>query len=104
MEGSDEKLDKLWAEYRASCPDPEPAADFMPKLWQRIAEQRSAMAVVFRRLVQVCVGAALVLTVLIAAVVIPRLQKLPVYTATYEDVLAADHPATYVDILNGDIQ
>lgn len=104
MEGSNERLDNLWSEYRAACPDPEPGADFMPKLWQRIEEQRSAMALVFRRLAQVCVGAALVLTILMAAVVIPRLQRLPVYSATYEDILAADHPASYVDILNGDIQ
>jgi hypothetical protein len=104
MEGSNEKLDNLWSEYRAVCPDPEPSAEFMPRLWQRIEEQRSAMALIFRRLAQVCVGAAVVLTILMAVVVIPRLQRLPVYSATYEDILAADLPATYVDILNGDIQ
>jgi hypothetical protein len=104
MEGSNAKLDQLWSEYRAACPDPEPSAEFMPKLWRRIEEQRSSMALMFRRMVEVFVGAALVLTILMAAVFIPRLQRLPFYTATYEDVLAADHPSTYVDILNGDIQ
>jgi hypothetical protein len=98
-----EKLDRFWSEYRDACPDPEPSAEFMPRLWQRIEEQSSAMTMVFRRWVQVCVVSALVLTVAMA-MAIPRLQRLPVYTATYEDVLAADHPSTYVDILNGDIK
>jgi len=104
MEGSNEKLNQLWSEYRAACADPEPSAEFMPRLWQRIEDQRSSLALVFRRLVEIFVGAALVLTILMAAVIIPRLQRIPVYSATYEDVLAADHSTTYVDILNGDIQ
>ncbi len=38
------------------------------------------------------------------AVLIPRLEKAPVYNATYVDVLAANHPNTYVDIFTGDIK
>ena len=53
---------------------------------------------------QVCVMATLAVTVLLAMVVIPRLQSAPVYSATYVDVLTADHPNTYVDILTGDIK
>ena len=37
------------------------------------------------------------------AALIPQLEKLPVYSASYVDVLEADHPNTYVDILKGDI-
>jgi len=42
--------------------------------------------------------------VLIGAVLIPQLERLPENSATYVDVIAADHPNTYVDILTGDIK
>lgn len=99
-----DRLDALWTEYRDACPDPEPSAEFTPKLWQRIEARRTSTTFVFRRVAQVCVMATLAVTVLIGMVVIPRLQNAPVYAATYVDVLAADHPNTYVDILTGDIK
>lgn len=100
-----DKFDVLWKEYREACPDPEPTAQFMPNLWRRIEERRSATTSVFRRLVEVYVIATLAVVLVLAAIVIPRLQDMPVYTATtYVDVLAADHPNTYVDILAGDIK
>jgi hypothetical protein len=104
MAGKNDKLDALWAEYREACPDPEPSAGFMPNLWQRIEARRTSTTFVFRRVAQVCVMATLAVTVLLAMVVIPRLQSAPVYSATYVDVLTADHPNTYVDILTGDIK
>jgi hypothetical protein len=103
MDRMNDKLDALWTEYRDACPDPEPSAEFMPALWRRIEEQRSARTTIFRRVAQVCVMATLALTILMA-VVIPRLQSLPVLSATYVDVLAADHPNTYVDIFTGEIK
>jgi len=104
MPNSPEKLDALWAQYREACPDPEASAGFMPGLWQRIEARRQANVTVLRRIAQVCVGATLALTVLMGVVLIPQFEKLPVYSATYVDVLAADHPNTYVDILTGDIK
>ncbi|SRR5579862_112222 len=98
------KLDALWNEYRAACPDSDASAGFMPALWQRIEARRVANISVFRRLVQVCVGATLALTVLMGAILIPRLESALIYNATYVDVLAADHPNTYVDILTGEIR
>ena len=44
------------------------------------------------------------LTLLMAMVLIPLVQRLPVYSASYVDELTAQHPNTYVDILNGDIR
>ncbi len=44
------------------------------------------------------------LTVIMGVVLIPQFQKALVYSSNYVDVLAADHPNTYVDILNGDIR
>ncbi len=104
VDGMNDKLDKLWAEYREACPDPEPTEQFMPNLWRRIEERRSATTFIFRRLVEVYVMVTLAVVLVLASIVIPRLQIRPVYTATYVDVLAADHPNTYVDILAGDIK
>ena len=104
MDRMNDKLDALWAEYREACPDPEPTAEFMPGLWHRIEARRVATTSVFRRLAQVCVVATVALTVIMGVVLIPELQKLAVYSSNYVDVLAADHPNTYVDILNGDIR
>lgn len=98
------KLDATFAEYRAATPDPEPGADFIPGLWRRIEARRAGNLWIFRRLAQVCVGATLALAILMGTVLIPRLEKAPVYTSTYVDVLAADHPNSYVDILTGDIK
>ena len=99
-----DKLDALFVEYRNACPDPEASAGFMPGLWKRIEARRSSNLTVFRRLAQVCVVATLALTVVMGAVLIPRLEKAPVYNTTYVDVLAANHPNTYVDIFTGDIK
>lgn len=98
------KLDKAFAAYRAAVPDPDASAGFMPGLWQKIESRRSSNLVVFRRLTQICVAATLALTVVLGAIVIPHLEKLPVYSASYVDVLEADHPNTYVDIFSGDIK
>ncbi len=102
-DGSD-KLNALWAKYREACPDPEASAGFMPGLWQKIEARRVANATMLRRIAQVCVGATLALTILIGAVVLPQLERIPIYSATYVDVIAADHPNSYVDILTGDIK
>src|SRR5258707_15069369 len=104
MPNGSDKLDGLWAQYREACPDPEPGAGFMPGLWQRIEARRFANAAVLRRIAQICVGATVALTIFMGMVLIPQLEKGPVYSATYVDVLAADHPNTYVDILTGDIK
>jgi len=99
-----DKLDALFVEYRNACPDPEAGAGFMPGLWKRIEARRSSNLNIFRRLAQVCVVATLALTVVMGAVLIPRLEKAPIYNTTYVDVLAANHPNTYVDIFTGDIK
>jgi hypothetical protein len=104
MPNGSDKLDAFWSQYRAACPDPKPSSGFMPGLWQRIEARRASNVVMLRRIAQFCVGATLALTVLIGAVLIPRFEKIPVYNATYVDVIAADHPNSYVDILTGDIK
>lgn len=98
------KLDALWAEYREAYPDPEAGANFTPGLWKRIEARRAANLSIFRRVAQVCVGATVALTVLMGVVLIPHMQRIPLYSASYVDVLTANHPNTYVDVLTGDIK
>jgi hypothetical protein len=104
FDGKLDALGTLLREYRDACPDPETGAGFMPGLWQRIEARRMANLTIFRRLAQACVAATIALTIVMGVVLIPRLERLPVYSASYIDVLAADHPNSYVDILNGDIK
>src|ERR1051325_626133 len=85
-----DELSRLFNEYRAALPDPEPSANFTPELWKRIDARRSSV-LFFRRIAATLVTATAVITLLIATIVIPRLQQLPVYSATYVDVLAAEH-------------
>jgi len=89
MEHMERKLAALWIKYKEACPDPEPSANFMPELWQKIeARRQAALSVLFRRWVEACVVAALALAVLVTTLLIPRSQRLPVYQSTYLDVLA----------------
>jgi len=98
---NEDKLDGLWVEYRAACPDSEPSANFMPMLWQKIEARRAETTSVFRHMAQAWVMAALALTLLIA-VLLPRLQREPIYSAnTYVEVLDDAHSNDAVDLLAG---
>src|SRR5579863_9008766 len=92
MEHMERRLASLWAQYRGACPDPEPSPEFMPQLWERIEARRQAtVSLLFRRWAEVCVMAALALSLLVSVLLIPHSQRLPVYQFTYLDVLAADN-------------
>ena len=106
MEHMERKLEALFVEYREACPDPEPSPEFMPELWQRIeARRQAALSVLVRRWVEVCVVAALALSLLLTTLLIPRTQRLPVYQFTYLDVLAAaDSSLDAVMLPGGDVQ
>ena len=104
LQGSESKLDALFAEYRRACPDPDAGPNFMPSLWKKIEARRMENVSVFRRLAQVCVLATAALT-LVMAVLIPRVQREPVYTASYVDVLDAAHSVDSAQLMDsGDSQ
>lgn len=87
----DSRLEALLEEYRAALPDPEPSADFMPRLWQRV-EASQGVLISFRRWTQGFVTAAVALCLLMVLYLASPLgQVSPVYTATYLDALASDH-------------
>ena len=100
----DAKLNAMFAEYRAACPDPEPSADFMPSMWKRIEARRVQTVSVFRHWAQACVLATVALTVLIGAVLIPRLQIDPASNASYVEALVSEHSSDYIQMLAGGVR
>jgi hypothetical protein len=101
MDRMEHKLDALFAEYRTACPDPEPSADFMPAMWKRIEARRVATVSVFRHWAQACVLATVALTVLIGAVLIPKLQENAAPSSSYLEALSAEHSVDYIHMLAG---
>src|SRR3954447_1033546 len=66
MHGSsdEERLDALFREFANACPDREPSANFMPKLWQQI-EARQTYSFSFRRMAHALVTAAGALSIVL---------------------------------------
>jgi hypothetical protein len=83
-------LDTLFAAYREALPDPEPSSTFTPGVWRHIEARRSPIRLL-RRLAETFVTVAALVTLFIGMLVIPNLQKAPVYSASYVDVLAAEN-------------
>jgi anti-sigma-K factor RskA len=100
MDRMEDKLDSLWAEYREACPDPEPSAQFMPQLWQRIEASRNATtSLLLRRWTEVWLVATVALAVVMGAFLIPHFQTTPAYQATYIDVLLAADSANDIAVI-----
>lgn len=94
------RLDALFRAYREACPDPEGGPEFMPRLWEKIERRRSDSTRVFRRLAEICVMATVALTLLMGAVLIPRIQAEAFFANTYAEELAAENTnADYADFL-----
>jgi hypothetical protein len=93
---SNERLDRLFAEYRSACEAPELTAGFMPALWQKI-EARESASWVFRKISGWFVAASAAATVVLAFALfsMPSIPGNSNY-ATYVDALAADHLAEYI--------
>src|SRR6266849_10888514 len=90
-ENDEERLIALFGAYRDTCPDPEPSANFMPQLWQKI-EVRERASTVLGRLARNVVTATLALSSILALAVsisYSRMETLP--SETYVEVLAEQH-------------
>jgi len=97
LEGDDGRLDALFQAYREACPDLEPGADFMPRLWQKI-EARQGVPAVFGRLARNLATAALALSTLLGLAVTisgSRVAQLP--AESYVEVLAEEHNSANLD-------
>jgi len=83
-------LSRLFAQYRETLPDPEPAPEFLPELWRRI-ETRQASSRDLRRLAQGFVTAAALVSLLMGIfLTVPNGQAGGFYSNTYLELLAAD--------------
>jgi hypothetical protein len=91
MRNNDRGLEDLWEKYRAACPEPEPSANFMPRLWEKI-ESRHNFWFAFQDLARATMTAATALCLLFLLlnfIAAPENHLAP----SYADALAADHSA-----------
>lgn len=101
-ENREHRLDQLFEAYKAACPDPEPGANFMPTMWQRIEARRSPVLQWVTMSRRALVG-AMALCMVLALVMGTAFTSSQFYQSTYiealddDDVpedLAAMHPVS----------
>ena len=91
MDKFNDELTALIAQYREALPDPDPSAEFMPKLWNRIDARRS-FTFRIRRLTQIFVaGAAAMCLAMTGLMALPSNHRQEIHS-TYIDVLAEAQP------------
>lgn len=84
---------RMWDAYRAACPEIDPSADFMPRLWQKIDSRRTfsmRVRVLARGFATAAAGLCLLFSAL--SLTVGSSNSLPA-GVTYVDILAADHSA-----------
>ena len=97
-EGNQEqRLDALFRAYHDACVAPDPGANFMPQLWQRI-ESRQRFSFSFRRVARGFVTAALAATLAMMLYLAAPRQTAALSNGTYVDVLAAGHNSENSDL------
>ena len=93
----DERLDALFREFAQACPDRDPSANFMPKLWQQI-EARQTYTFSFRRMANALVTAAVALSLVLGAYM--ALPRTSVYAGqSYIEALADANALDAPDIV-----
>ena len=99
----EQDLDRLFQQYRAACPDPEPSANFMPAVWGKIDARQSTHRL-FGRLARGFVSIAMAVSCMLALFVfLPKGQTSAFDAGSYVEILAADHAddnALYFDAVH----
>jgi hypothetical protein len=83
----EERLDRLFSDYRLAIPDPEPGANFMPALWQRIEARRNPVlqwVTLSRRALVAALALCMVLGIVMGT------AKSQFYQSTYIEALDDD--------------
>jgi hypothetical protein len=87
------RLDELFRAYRATWPDPDASANFLPNMWARI-EAREVSTNWFGRVAKTLVTAALAATVILGMIISSMNQSSAFFNATFVEALRADHTST----------
>jgi len=86
---NENELDRIFTDYRAALPDPEPSAQFMPRLWEAI-EARRTFRLRFGRLSRVFVTAAGAAWLIMAGVLLVHSTSASSFSSV--DLVADSHP------------
>src|SRR5579875_1949172 len=92
VEVDDSRLNRLFQDYGAACPEVEPSANFMPTLWQKI-ESRSSVRFLFERLARTVMTASAAICLLLLLLNLTSAPQSHLVSPTYTDALLADHTA-----------
>lgn len=92
MTDDETKLERLFENYRAACPEIEPGALFMPRLWQKI-EARQSFGPVFERLTRLFASAAAAVCLLLLVLNLVSTPQNLNANETYTDALVAEQSA-----------
>jgi hypothetical protein len=96
--GENTDLDALFRAYREACPAPDPSANFMPAIWQRI-EDRQRSQFFLGRWARALVTAAAVLSLAMAAYLyIPQARTSKINVESYVETSAARHTLDSPDL------
>jgi hypothetical protein len=83
------QFDELMGRYREACPDPEAAALFMPRLWQKI-EARQNYLLEWKRWTQGFLAGAVAASLLFIVLQVLPERGSDFYQATYLETLAEE--------------
>lgn len=84
---ADQRLSRLFAAYREACPDPEPGANFTPRLWEMI-EARQMYATGFQRLARTIITAAVAASLMMGIYWAVPENRSVAASSTYLELLA----------------
>jgi hypothetical protein len=91
MDQWNDELNSLFGSYKASMPDPEASANFMPELWRRIEARRNVL-LRFKKLTQMFLAAAAALSVIFVTMLsVPAFSHSDT-SGSYIEVLADAYP------------
>lgn len=90
MTDDDITLGRLFESYRDACPEVEPGALFMPRLWQRI-EARQSFSSVFERLTRMFAAASAAVCLLLLVLNLVSTPHSSISDQSYTDALMAEH-------------
>jgi len=93
----DERLENVFRAFREACPAPEPSANFMPELWQKI-EARQNLTFSFGRMASAFVTAALALSLGLGIYLAMPGANTGYFSQSYVEVLGTtDEPSDFLE-------